>query len=68
MMFNVSFTAIIRCDGNPKYSMKAMIIGAVNNIILDPIFIFIFDMGVTGAAIATILGQFVLYLKNKICY
>ena len=59
MMFNVSFTAIIRCDGNPKYSMKAMIIGAVINIILDPIFIFIFDMGVTGAAIATILGQFV---------
>lgn len=59
MMFNVSFTAIIRCDGNPKYSMKAMLIGAVINIILDPIFIFILDMGVKGAAIATILGQFV---------
>ncbi|MEY8320124.1 MATE family efflux transporter [Lachnospiraceae bacterium 46-61] len=59
MMFNVAFTAIIRSDGNPQYTMKAMMIGAVINIILDPIFIFYFDMGVQGAAIATILGQIV---------
>ncbi|NDO45745.1 MATE family efflux transporter [Clostridium sp. MD294] len=59
MIFNVAFTAIIRSDGNPKYTMKAMMIGAVINIILDPIFIFYFHMGVQGAAIATILGQIV---------
>lgn len=59
MIFNVAFTAIIRSDGNPQYTMKAMMIGAVINIILDPIFIFYFDMGVQGAAIATILGQIV---------
>ena len=57
MIFNVAFTAIIRSDGNPQYTMKAMMIGAVINIILDPIFIFYFDMGVQGAA--TILGQIV---------
>lgn len=59
MIFNVAFTAIIRSDGNPQYTMKAMMIGAVINIILDPIFIFYFHMGVQGAAIATILGQIV---------
>lgn len=59
LIFNVSFTAIIRADGNPKYSMKSMIIGAVINLILDPIFIFSFKMGLQGAAIATITGQVV---------
>ena len=59
MIFNVAFTAIIRSDGNPKYTMRAMMIGAAINIILDPIFIFYFRMGVRGAAIATILGQIV---------
>lgn len=59
MIFNVAFTAIIRSDGSPQYTMKAMIIGAIINIALDPIFIFCFHMGVKGAAIATILGQIV---------
>lgn len=57
MIFNVSFTAIIRADGNPKYTMKCMMLGALINVVLDPIFIFMFDMGVVGAAIATIIGQ-----------
>ena len=47
-----------RADGSPKYSMRSMIIGAIINTILDPIFIFIFKMGVAGAAIATVAGQF----------
>ncbi|MBS4537662.1 MATE family efflux transporter [Clostridium sp. D2Q-11] len=47
----------IRAEGNPKIAMFTMLIGAVLNIILDPIFIFVFDMGVRGAAIATILSQ-----------
>lgn len=59
MIINVSFTAIIRADGNPKYTMKCMMTGALINVILDPVFIFGFNMGVKGAAIATILGQFI---------
>ena len=65
-----AFTAIIRADGSPKYTMKCMIIGAVINLILDPIFIFNFKLGVAGAAIATVIGQIVsglmclLYLRN----
>ena len=49
----------IRSDGSPKISMLTMVIGAVINIILDPIFIFGFDLGIQGAAFATILSQFV---------
>lgn len=48
---------LIRADGSPRYSMTCMIAGAVVNTILDPIFIFIFDWGIVGAALATILGQ-----------
>lgn len=59
MMMNVAFTAIIRADGNPQYTMKSMMIGALINLILDPIFIFGLQMGVVGAAIATIIGQIV---------
>lgn len=58
----VGLNAIIRADGSPKYSMYSMLIGAVLNIILDPIFIFGFHMGVEGAAIATIIGQFISLL------
>jgi Na+-driven multidrug efflux pump len=49
----------IRADGSPKYAMTSTITGAVLNIILDPIFIFRFDMGMQGAAIATVIGQIV---------
>ncbi|MGJ0961780.1 MATE family efflux transporter [Faecalicoccus pleomorphus] len=61
---------MIRADGSPKYSMACMLVGAAMNTILDPIFIFIFSMGVAGAAWATVIGQvgsFVvgaIYLKN----
>ncbi len=50
---------IIRAEGSPKIAMYTMLIGAVINIVLDPIFIFTFKMGISGAAIATILSQFV---------
>ena len=50
-------SAFIRADGSPGYSMAATLAGAVANIILDPIFIFVFRMGVKGAAIATVIGQ-----------
>lgn len=51
------FSSLIRADGSPKYSMTCMLIGAVINTILDPLFIFVFDLGVAGAAYATIIGQ-----------
>ena len=55
---------MIRADGAPKYAMTSMVTGAVLNIILDPIFIFLLNMGVEGAALATIISQFVTLLMN----
>ena len=57
-----TLAAIIRADGSPKYAMAAMLTGAVINIIGDPLAIFVLDMGIQGAAWATILGQFVSFL------
>ena len=57
-----TLASIIRADGSPKYAMAAMLVGAVINIIGDPVAIFALDMGVKGAAWATILGQFVSFL------
>jgi putative MATE family efflux protein len=48
---------MIRADGSPKYSMAGLLAGCITNIILDPIFIFVFHWGVKGAAWATIAGQ-----------
>lgn len=50
---------IIRSEGSPKIAMYTMLIGALINIILDPIFIFTFGLGIKGAAIATVISQFV---------
>jgi Na+-driven multidrug efflux pump len=49
--------APIRADGSPGYAMFTMVLGAVLNLILDPVAIFVLGMGVKGAAIATIIGQ-----------
>lgn len=54
----------IRTDGSPRYAMFAMMIGAILNTILDPIFIFVFHWGVEGAATATVLSQLVGLLCN----
>lgn len=64
MMIGTTLNSIIRADGSPKYAMTSMIIGAVLNIILDPISIFVFNMGIKGAAYATIISQFVNFLIN----
>ena len=47
---------------NPRYYMICMLVGAIVNTILDPIFIFVFDMGVKGAAIATVISQVISFL------
>ena len=48
---------LIRADGKPKYSMVCMVMGAIINTILDPIFIFACDWGIAGGAWATVIGQ-----------
>lgn len=53
----LGLNSILRADGSPAYSMHSMMLGAIINVVLDPIFIFVFKMGVQGAAIATVLGQ-----------
>lgn len=50
---------LVRADGSPRYSMMCNLTGAIINTILDPLFIFGFHMGMTGAALATIIGQIV---------
>ena len=56
-MFGQAMNPIIRADGNPKFAMISTLAGAVINIILDPIFIFICEWGMMGAAVATVIGQ-----------
>ena len=57
LIFSTGGGHLIRADGSPKYSMLCNLSGAIINVILDPIFIFGFDMGMTGAGLATIIGQ-----------
>ena len=56
-MFGQSLNPIIRSDGSPKFAMISTLAGAVVNIILDPVFIFVFKWGMMGAAVATVMGQ-----------
>lgn len=62
MIIYSALSNIIRADGSPKYSMIMLVVGAVINIILDPIFIFGFNQGVAGGAIATVIGQFISFI------
>lgn len=56
-IFGQAMNPIIRSDGSPKFAMMATLAGAVANIILDPIFIYVFKWGMMGAAVATVIGQ-----------
>ena len=58
-MFGQAMNPVIRADGSPKYAMASTLAGAVVNIILDPVFIFVFRWGMMGAAVATVIGQVV---------
>lgn len=55
---------IIRADGSPRYAMLAMAVGAIINIILDPVFIYAAHMGMNGAALATFIGQVVSFILH----
>ena len=58
-MFGQAMNPVIRADGNPKFAMVSTLAGAALNIILDPFFIFVFEWGMMGAAVATVIGQVV---------
>ena len=58
-MFGQALNPIIRADGSPRFAMASTLAGAVLNIILDPVFIFVCRWGMMGAAVATVLGQVV---------
>ena len=60
--------SVIRADGSPTWAMAAMLSGALTNIILDPLFIFALKMGMTGAALATIIGQAVTFIVTVIYF
>lgn len=58
-MFGQAMNPIIRSDGSPRFAMASTVVGAVFNIIFDPICIYVFKWGMMGAAVATIGGQFI---------
>ena len=60
--------SVIRADGSPSWAMAAMLAGAITNLILDPVFIFAMRMGMTGAALATVIGQAVTFLITLIYF
>lgn len=65
-IFNVTMNNIVINEGKAKMTMMAMLLGAGLNAVLDPIFIFAFKMGVSGAAVATVLSQFatsIIYIR-----
>lgn len=70
-VFNVTMNNIITSEGAAKTTMCALLIGAILNIALDPIFIYTFDLGVSGAAIATAISQvistcvYLIYILRK---
>ena len=61
LLLNV-MNSMIRADGSPAYAMAAMLVGAVINIVLDPVFIFLLKWGIAGAAWATVIGQTASFL------
>lgn len=66
MILSTGLNSIIRADGKPQFAMFSMLLGAVVNTILDPVFIFLLHWGVKGAALATILGQIMSFLVSGI--
>ena len=61
-IFGQAMNPVIRADGSPRFAMASILAGAAANIVLDPLFIFVLRMGMTGAALATVIGQFITAL------
>lgn len=66
VIMGVGLNSSIRADGSPKYAMAIMLLGAFVNTVLDPLFILKFKMGMEGAALATILGQYATMILGLI--
>lgn len=62
VIFTTGGTLLIRSDGSPKFSLCCTLTGVIINVILDYIFIFPMDMGIKGAALATIIGQIIVFV------
>ncbi len=62
ILFSMAGNNLVRAEGNAKTAMVTMLIGAITNMILDPIFIFGLKMGISGAALATVVGQCMSFL------
>ncbi|MDO5538842.1 MAG: MATE family efflux transporter [Eubacteriales bacterium] len=62
LLFSSSGSHLIRADGSPAYSMVCTVVGAVLNVFLDWLFMFIFKWGIQGAAVATITGQIISFI------
>ena len=62
LIVTIGGSNLVRADGSPKFSMLCNLAGAIVNTILDPLLIFVFDMGIAGAALATITGQVLSFL------
>lgn len=67
-MLSNMMNAVIRADGSPAVSMASMLAGAIVNIILDPVFIFGCHWGMTGAAVATVIGQVVSFAVSLVYF
>lgn len=67
-LLSIVLSNMARTDGHPRLSMYGVLIGAILNTILDPIYIFVFGWGVKGAAIATITSQFISFLVLTIYF
>lgn len=61
LIANTAISKLILADGSPRYSMTSMLVGALVNTVLDPLFIFKFHWGMAGAALATITGQIISF-------
>ena len=59
LLFSIGVNPLVRADGNAKYSMIAIVIGAILNTIVDPLFMFVYNWGIAGAAWATVISQII---------
>ncbi len=59
LLFSIGVNPLVRADGNARYSMIAIVVGAILNTILDPLFMFVYNWGIAGAAWATVISQIV---------
>ncbi|MCD8372549.1 MAG: MATE family efflux transporter [Clostridia bacterium] len=65
-MISIGLSNMLRADGRPKTATLSTVIGCVINCVLDPLFIFVFEIGMTGAALATVIGQAASFIFSAV--